>query len=190
MKGKNQKMKKSKTLVISLPVMMILVGVFAYQYGYVRVRSDISSVREEQAIKERILGKYISLISEKPRLEKKISSLKEERKANDSKLIEGQTPSLAAAVLQETVKGFIVERGGTISSERVGKPEDLGKFKVISVSIDAVLPDSRSLSDLLYSIETRTPYLIVKEIDTRIRNYVQPKELMIKLDVSAITGGK
>lgn len=170
--------------------MVILSGLVIYQYGYLRVHSDITSIKEEQAVKTKTLEKYITLISEKPYLEKKLSLLKETRKTDESKLIEGQTPSLAAAVLQDTVKGIITGRGGTISSERVIKPEDLEKFKVISVSIDAVLPDSRALSDILYAIETRTPYLVVKELDTRIRDYRNPKDLIIKLDVSALTAGK
>ncbi|MDH5769161.1 MAG: type II secretion system protein M, partial [Nitrospirota bacterium] len=70
------------------------------------------------------------------------------------------------------------------------KLEDLGKFKVINISIDAVIPDPGALSEVLYSIETRTPYLIVKELDIRIRNYRDPRELMLKLDVSALYGGK
>jgi len=168
--------------------MAILLGLLIYQYGYLRIQSSISSIKDEQAIKTKTLEKYIALIAEKPELEKKLVSLKETKKADASKLIEGQTPSLAAATLQDMVKGFITGRGGTISSERVGKPEDLGKFKVINVSIDAVAPDSRALSDVLYSIETRTPYLIVKELDARVRDYRRPRELMIKLDVSAITG--
>ena len=173
-----------------MPFMLLLIGIFAYQYGYVKVRSDIASLKEKQDLKAEILSRYISLISEQPRLEKKNALLKEERKADDIKLVEGQTPSIAAAILQETIKGFVVEKGGTISSERVAKPEDLGKFKVITVSLDAVLPDTKALSDILYAIETRTPYLVVKELDTRIRYLNKPKELQIKLDVSAITGGK
>jgi hypothetical protein len=31
---------------------------------------------------------------------------------------------------------------------------------------------------------------VVKELDVRIRDFRNPKELMVKLDVSAITGGK
>ncbi|MEW6003222.1 MAG: type II secretion system protein GspM [Nitrospirota bacterium] len=181
-------MKKSKTLMITLPLMFILLGLGIYQYGYLRIKADLVSIKEEQSIKKKTLQKYISLISEKPQLESKLASLKEARKADESKLIEGQTPSLAAATLQDTVKGIVTGRGGTISSERVGKPEDLSNFKVISVSIDAVFPDTRALSDVLYSIETRTPYLIVKELDVRIRNYRDPKDLMVKLDVSALTG--
>jgi len=182
--------KRNKTLLITIPFMVILIVLVGYQYGYVKIQAELSSIKEEQAIKIKTLEKYITLIAERPQFNKKLASLKDERKADDSKLVEGQTPSLAAATLQDTVKGIITERGGTISSERVGKPEELGKFKVINISIDAVIPDPRALSDVLYSIETRTPYLVVKELDIRIRNYKDPRELMLKLDVSALYGGK
>jgi hypothetical protein len=116
--------------------------------------------------------------------------LKEKRKVDDSKLIEGQTLSLSAATLQENVKTIITGRGGTISSERVDKPEDLSGFKVITISIDSVLPDTRVLSDILYAIETRTPHFIVKEVDVRVRNFREPRELMVKLRISALTIGR
>jgi len=170
--------------------MVILLGLIMYKFVYLRVQADVASVKEDQAIKTKTLEKYISLISEKPQLEKNLISLKETRKADDSKLVEGQTLSLAAASLQEMIKDIVTGKGGTISSERVGKPEDLGKFKVISVSIDTILPDSRALSDMLYSIETHTPYLFVKELDIRVRNFRDPRELMVKLDVSALTSGR
>ena len=183
-------MKKSKIVILSIPLMIILIGLLIYQYGYLRVQAEMTSLKEERTIKTRTLEKYMNLISEKPNLEKKLASLKELRNAEEPKLIEGQTPSLAAAQLQEIVKSTVTGRGGTISSERVGKVEELGKFKVISVSVDAVIPDARALSDVLYSIETRTPHLVVKELDVRIRNYRDPRELMVKLDVSAMTGGR
>lgn len=170
--------------------MVMLLGLVIYQYGFLRIQSDIASIKEEQDIKAKTLEKYVILISERPKLEKKLASLREIRKANDSKIIEGQTHPLAAAALQDKVKGIVTSKGGTISSERVGKPEDLGKFKIITISMDAALPDMRSLSDILYSIETQTPYLIVKELDTRVRNLREPRDLTVKLDVSALTGGK
>jgi len=183
-------MKKNKTLIISIPFMIILAGLLAYQYGYLRIQSELATIREEQAIKTKTLGKYINLISEKPSLEKQLATLKEIRKADDSKLIEGQTPTLAAAQLQEKVKNTITGRSGTLSSERVGKPEDSGKFRIITCSVDASLPDPRSLTEILYSIETGTPYLVVKELDARLKNFRDPRELMIKLDVAALTSGK
>lgn len=183
-------MKKNKTLIISIPLTIILAGLLAYQYGYLRIQSELAAIREEQTIKTKTLGKYINLISEKPSLEKELAALKETRRADNSNLVEDQTPSLAAAQLQDIVKTTITGRAGTISSERVKKPEDLGKFKVINVSVDALLPDVRALSEILYSIETRTPYLVVKQLDIRVRNYRDPRELTVKLDVSALTGGK
>lgn len=183
-------MKRNRIIVLGIPLILILLGLILYEYGYLRIQSKIASIKEDQALKIKTLEKYTAFINERPQLEKELNSLKELRRADDPKLIEGQTLSLAAATLQDMVKGIIVGRGGTISSERVGKPEDHGKFKIINVSIDAVLPDVRALSDILYSIETRTPYLIVKELDTRVRDYRNPKELMVKLDVSALTTAK
>ena len=81
-------------------------------------------------------------------------------------------------------------RGGTISSERVEKPDDRGKFKVVNVSLDAVVPDPRALSDALYAMETQTPHLVVRELDARVKTYTQPRDLMVRLRVSGITGGK
>ncbi len=188
---KVKKMKgRSKLLIIAIPVIIILAGLVAYQYGYQGVRNEMNNVKEMQASKTKMLEKYIALIAEKPDLEKKFQALQEERKADDSKIIEAQTVSIAAASLQETVKTFITGRGGSITSERVEKPDTLGNLKVVNVSIDAILPDTRVLNDLLYGVETRTPYLIIREVDTRVRNFRDPKELMVKIRVSALTGGQ
>ena len=170
--------------------MIVLLVFVGGKYFYVAIYAELAGIKEAQAMKTRTLEKYIALIAEKPDQEKKLAALIEERKANNSKLIEGQTPSLAAATLQETIKGQITSHGGTISSERVGKPEDLGKFRIINVTVDAVVPDPRALSDILFSIETRTPYLVVKELDTRVRDFRNPRELMVKFDVTALTAGK
>lgn len=183
-------MGRSSILKIALPLIVLLLAGVVYQYGYLRVRGQMAAVKETEEVKARTLAKYVALISEKPELEKKLAAFKETRKTDSSKLIEGQTFSLAAASLQEMVKEIVTGRGGSISSERVGKPDDLGKFKVINISIDALLPDPKALGDVLFSIETRTPYLVVKEVDIRNRNFKEPKELMVKLDVEALTTGK
>jgi hypothetical protein len=183
-------MKKKNNLLITIPVLIILAGLVAYQYGYQSIRQEMSSIKESEVSKTKMLEKYIALIAEKPDLEKKLEDLKEERKTDDSKLIEAQTVSIAAASLQETIKALVTGRGGSITSERVEKPDTLGNLKVVNVSIDAVLPDTRALSDLLYGVETRTPYIIIKEVDTRVRNFRDPRELMVKIRVSALTGGQ
>jgi hypothetical protein len=182
-------MKKSKILIISIPFMLLLFGFLMYEHVYIRIQTEVGSIKESQSMKTKTLEKCVALIAAKPQIEKRLASLKEARKADDSKLVEGKTLSLAAASLQDVVKDIVTRSGGTISSQRVGKPEDLGKFKVITVSIDTILPDSMALRDILYAIETQTPYLMIKDIDIRIRNFKDPREQVVKLDVSAITGG-
>jgi hypothetical protein len=179
--------KKSKILVAAIPLIIILLGAVIYQYGYLRAQTELTAMEDTTSVKSKTLEKYMTLIADKPRIEEKLNALRETRKAENSKMIEGQTPSLAAAALQNTIKGMITARGGTISSERA---EDTAKFKMITVTIDAVLPDTRALGDTLYAIETQTPYLVVRELDTRIRNFREPRDLMVKLKVSGLTGGK
>jgi hypothetical protein len=61
---------------------------------------------------------------------------------------------------------------------------------MVTVTIDAILPDTRALGNTLLAIETQTPYLVVRELDVRIRNFRDPKDLTIKLKVSGLTGGR
>jgi hypothetical protein len=55
--------------------------------------------------------------------------------------------------------------------------------------MDAVLPDIRALGDTLYAIESQTPYLAVRELEVRIRNPKEPRDLSVKLKVSGLTEG-
>lgn len=181
--------RKSKVLAVAVPLAVFLIGLTIYQYGYLKVQSEMAAMEDVASIKLKTLEKYLALIDAKPRLEAKLAALKETRNAEISKIIEGQTPSVAAAALQNTIKGMITARGGSILSERVEKPDDMGKFKRIAVTIDALMPDTRALNDTLYAMETQTPYLVVREMDVAVRNFREPRELMVKLTVSGLTGG-
>ena len=207
-------------MILAVPVIVVLLSLVFYQYAYQGVRSEKAALKEQRDARMNSLNKYVALIAEKPELEKQLAVLKEQENTQKAKLVEGEPISLASANLQGLVKGIVTGRGGTISSERIGKPEDLEKpvtppgaapapasakgaagkknekssegqkLQVLSVSIDATLPDAAALSDILYSIETRSPYLIIKELDVRVRNFKDPKELMVRIDVTGLYGGK
>ena len=182
--------KRNRLLKLAAPLIVVLLALVAYEYGYEGVHGEMASLKEMQLAKTKTLEKHISIISERPALENRLAALKEKRKADDSKIVDAQTPALAAATLVDTTKSIITGRGGSITSERVEKPDDLGKFKVVNVSVDMTLPDTRALSDVIYNIETRTPYIIIKELDARVRNFREPRDLMVRLRVAALTGGK
>jgi hypothetical protein len=212
---------KSKILLAAVPLIVLLAAGLVYEYGYLRIQEDLAVIREEQAAKTRTLKKALAIIAEKPELEKSLKSLRDLRQADNTKLMGGEMPSLASAALQDTIKGIVTNRGGTVSSARVGKVEDIiyqepgtektaletrerkapadkkgakqqengGKFKIINASLDIVVPDPAALRDILYFIETRTPYLVVREVDSRVRNMKEPRELVVRLDVAALYGG-
>jgi hypothetical protein len=173
-----------------LPFLAILLGVAFYDYVYVAIQAERQSIGELKELKQKTLEKYINAISQKSALEHRINTLKESRKGEESRMVEGQTPSVAAANLQNMIKGIIAGKGGTISSERVEKPEDLRHLKVITVSIDTVLPETKALHDILYSFETHPVALLMRELDVRVRNMREPRELMVKFKVSAMNIGR
>jgi hypothetical protein len=175
--------------MMAIPLIIILAGAVFYEYGYRRVQSELKDLKSDVSEKTKILSKYKSLLAERPQLEEALAAAKENRKMENTRLIEGQTPSVAAASLQNVIKGMITARGGTIASDRVEKLEGAGKFRIISVTFDAVMPDTRALADTLYAIETQSPYLVVRELDIRIRNFKEPRDLTVKLKVSGLTGG-
>lgn len=213
-------MKKNRLLLAAIPVLIVLTGLILYQYGYLTIKESLAQIIEEQAIKTKSLQKFLAAIAERGELEKKLGSLSEQRKNDKAKLMTGETVSLSAVALQEMVKGIIVSRGGVISSERIGKeeipvsisgpPKEEAKtlkgekgskakkekseekklFKIVNVSFDFVAPETGALRDILFYLETKVPYLVVKELDCRVRNFKEPRELMIKLDISALYGGK
>jgi hypothetical protein len=182
--------RKRRLLIFGIPVIALLLLLVAYQYGYLALEQELNSVTTLSQSKQKTLEKNLALIARKADIETGLAAAKETRKNDDSKLIEGQTPSVAAATLQSTLKGMVTSRGGTISSERVEKHDTLGKFKVITVTVDAVVPDTKVLSDVLFAIETQTPQLVVREMEARVRNYQVPRDLTVRLKVSGLTGGK
>lgn len=117
-------MKKNKGLWIGIPLAVLLAAAVIYQYGYLHIRDELNRLREEEEGKTRTLEKYLAVIAERPFLEKKRETLEEWGKTERSNLVSGETYSLAAAALQEMVKGIITGRNGVISSERMGKEED------------------------------------------------------------------
>jgi hypothetical protein len=182
--------RNSPILLIAVPLMIILLGAFIYQYGYLRIQSEVTDMKDAAYIKSKILQKYVTLIADRPRIEGQLIAAREARKADNAKMVEGQTAPVAAASLQNTVKEMIISRGGSISSERAEKPEAADPFEMINVTIDAIVPDVRALGETLHAIETQTPVLVIREVDVRIRNFKEPRDLTVKLKVSGLTEGR
>ncbi len=181
---------KNRLVIIAAPLIALLFVLVFYQYGYEKISSEMASVRQMEVEKTKTLAKYMAVVSQRKPLEAQLAALKERRKADDAKFIGTEAANLSAVALSDMVKGQITAVGGTVSSVRVDKSGDLGKFKVVNVAIDAVLPDPRGLVNALYGVETRVPYVIVKDMDIRVTDFKNPRQIMVILKVAALSGGK
>jgi hypothetical protein len=182
--------KNSKILAFLIPVTVVLVAFAFYDYVYIPILDEGRSIEEMKEAKLTTLEKYIQNLAQKTTLENAIASLREQRRAEEAKMVEGQTPSVAAANLQNLVKTIVIGKGGTISSERTEKAEDLGRFKVVTVSIETTIPETKALNDMLLLMENNSISLFMRELDVRVRNMREPKELMVKFKISALNMGK
>lgn len=182
--------KKRKLIYLLLPVLVILLAFAFYDYVYVAIQEERRSLDELTESKQLTLDKYVNAIAQKGALEQGINVLKERRKIEEDKMVEGQTPSVAAANLQNRVKVIVTGKGGSISSERVEKTEEMGRYKVVTVSMDTLLPETKALSDILALIDSSPVALTVRELDVRVRNMREPRELMVKFKISAMNVGK
>lgn len=181
-------MARSRTVFkIGVPVVLALALLTIYNYGFVAFKGRLDTIREERFVTGRVLARYRAMLDNKPEIEKRMKAMKAKRVAGEMKLIPGKTPALAGASLQERVRGIITNNGGVIRTERITKTEEAGPFTLISASIDATLPGTEALANVLYGIETRTPYMLVESLDVRIKNTRSPGELMVKLGVSGIS---
>ena len=182
--------KRNKLILWLIPFLLILLGFAFYDYVYLSIRNEVQLLDELKESKQKTLEKTISAIHQKEALEHRINALKESRKGRETTTVEGQTPSVAAANLQNIVKGIITGKGGTISSEKSEKSEDSRHFKVITVSVDTILPETKALNEILYLFETHPVTLLIRELDVRVRNVREPRELMVKFKISAMNRGQ
>lgn len=181
------KLKENKKLFVGILLILILSVAVLYQYGYGTYKGRLESLKEEREILEKTLTKYQRVIKESTGLKEELNTLQSILKDEELKLLSGETPALASASLQSMVKEIISSEGATIRSERVEKTEKKDGFRIVSVSIDLSVPSITELSNIIYNIESRTPYMVIKEMNIRVRNYRRPGQLTVRLKISGIS---
>lgn len=87
-------------------------------------------------------------------------------RAQEPGAMDAPSPAVAGATLQTLARRLVEASGGSLRSMQALPPEQEGDLQKIAVRIDASVPGNRLL-DLLYQIETTTPYLLAESIELR-----------------------
>jgi hypothetical protein len=170
--------------------MIVLLAMTIYEYGYKPLEAEIQMARQLRDSKTETLKKYLGIIAEIPQLEKELSRLDEEKRQQGQYLVQGQTQTVAASTIQDMVSSVITSRGGNTQSQRIDKPTKSGKFNIINIHFGAIVPDIKALTDILLALQANKPTIVIKEIDLRLQNFRDPRQLFVHMTVTAMTEAK
>lgn len=177
--------KRKKAILVSLLILSFSLWLL-HDYVYVPFLEKSRLVHDEIEMKAWMLNKYLAIEAGIDGLKKKYDEVKQERKEVNSKMLKGKTSSLAGAELQNIIKDIIKSKDGSITSERINNTEERGGVKLVSVRLDAELNNPSTLYEIMYEMASRTPTIIVDNLEVRVRNVRKPGPVKVQLQVSAL----
>jgi hypothetical protein len=89
-------------------------------------------------------------------------------------LVPGANAPLAAANMQNEIRVIVSQAGGEIRSSQNLPPAVTEGFEKIEIAYDIALPMNR-VSQLIYQLETHTPYLFVDRVDLEAPQNASPR---------------
>jgi len=130
----------------------VVVFVFVARFGvswFLEYREDVKN--EMRLTAQRLAGAR-RLLERAPETERQLERLRERYRATVAGLVPGDSPTLAAAELQERVSDLAAEKKVQIQTMQVLKDEPLGPFRQVSLRVTAS-GDLRNVADLLAALE-------------------------------------
>lgn len=169
---------REKKLVFVVLLILILFALDSFLLSPFFERQK--KVREEIAIKEKTLEKYLSIVNKRMDLEVKLISYKASLSYLQGRLFSGNAPSLAAAELQDLVKKVASKNGVNILSTRVLSPEKIELYKGIPLQIQ-IEADLESLIKFIYDIENSGKILNIPLQNIVVNNDIDPTSVRATL---------
>ncbi len=144
--------------------------------------------QEDELAETRLqINHYRRLLAQMPALRAAAEQLERTRPLSNL-LLRGDNRALAAADLQRNLQLAVEQQGATMLSLRVKPTASQGTLERIAVEA-RLRSDVRQLRDLLYYVETSTPYLFVNDLSINVRTARRRKPQNGQLDVTLTVFG-
>ncbi len=137
-----------------------------------------------------LLHRYRAVAAQAPQYRQALETMR----SRDGRrfFLKNTAPNLAAAELQELLRGAIESNGGRITTSQNTATKDDGRFKQIGVTVQ-FFATTPNLQKVLFALETQLPYVVVDNLTLRPLNAFrgfkpaagQEPELNVQLDASA-----
>ena len=142
------------------------------------------------ALNQRILLKYAEILQTRKTVEEGLAGTQKQREEIQKRLIQGETPQLGAAHLQDLVKRLAEKNNLGLRSFRNLDPKEVGSFRRISVQIEFnPLSSMQNLTQFLYELEHQEQELMISEMDLLVFNPRMPNTIQGNLIISGLMKG-
>src|SRR5918997_5111011 len=156
--------KRERGLVVAtVAVLLVVLARIAVVSPYMARREWVQTQLE---IQPQLFEKNLRYIGQKEQLNAALEAARNDIKARESKLLTGDTPSVNASDLQETVQALAVKEGTQVITTRVLNPEPTGAFSKIAIQME-VGGQVDQVATLVRGIETSPKLLVIDEINVR-----------------------
>jgi Tfp pilus assembly protein PilO len=156
--------KRERGLVVTTVLILLLV------LGRVSVLGPYMAHREwvqtQLEIQPQLLEKNLRYIGQKEQMSAALEAARNDVKAHETKLLTGDTASVNASDLQETVQALAAKEGTQVITTRVLNPEATGAFSKIAIQME-VGGQVEQVASLVRGIETSPKLLVIDEINVR-----------------------
>ena len=179
--GKLKGRKKNLLLFLMAAVLVVVI----YEFGVMALVESQRKVRDELALKGKMLGRYDEFVKMEKDIEQELGQVEGQVEAIQAKLLPGETPQIMAASLQEMLKKTSEKNGIQIRSFRIGEPKELNFFLRVPVIIE--INPTKSMSSLtyfLYDIENGEKLLVISDLNLTAPNMRNPTEVQGNLTVT------
>ncbi|HPQ60370.1 MAG TPA: type II secretion system protein GspM [Syntrophales bacterium] len=161
---------KERKWLLGIGAVLLLMGLV---YRFYPALSGLWPGDEEILVKAKQISKYRETVQNAGDLEGRLLALTRTVERFDSRLLNGDTPSLAAVDIQNILADITGRASVDIRTVRVLRPEDLEEQSYLRIPVQFLVTCSpRQLRDVLYGIES-SPKLLVFE---RVRISAMGKE--------------
>ena len=123
-------------------------------------------VRNQLEIQPRLLEKNLRYVGQKETMAAALEAAQNELKAVEPKLLTGDTPSVSASDLQDTIQALASREGTQVITTRVLNPEPAGAFTRIPIQME-IGGQIDQVANLIKGIETAPKLLVVEELNVR-----------------------
>lgn len=152
--------------VSALGILSIVLVVIWFGLAAPLLSAFVGSVDDEREKSLNLLARYDAVIAQKGSLDTQLKVLGTTSE-DQSGLIAGNTPAVAAAALQGELKALIETFGGEIRSAQIMPPEKVEDFEKIAIQYELSLPPA-SLQRLLHGLETHRTVLVLDSLRLRV----------------------